>query len=763
LDAVLFCLTEQHDWRVVAVAAVVCFGGLLTSLNLYQQARLSRGMLLWGALTAAPVVGGLAIWATHFIAMQGFRPGVETSYALLPTLGSLTLVVGGSAGAMLIGVLGRGRPGWGYLSATVGASGTAAMHYLGMSGLRLDGARISWSPGLVVASLLASWAVSLGCAVVPGRGHRAVLMQAALGSVSVVLVHFLGMSAVTITPAVTGAWNQPLLPDTVLLSALAAIVALLAVSAAMLTTVGWWSRSSALRQIREAIDAMPDGLGFYDANDRLVLWNARYAEVNRELGEVLMPGMSFEDIVQVGLDAGIYSDAAGREAAFLRERLAQRTQLSHTSEQRVIGDRWLRIHDRRTESGSLVTVVNDITDQKLDAQALVEARDAAEEANRAKSQFLANMSHEIRTPLNGIIGLAQALGRTDLADNQREMLDLIQSSGQTLQTLLSDILDLARVESGRLTITEEPLDLARTVMEAGQLYAATAHDRGLGFHVEVDPDAAVWVRGDAVRLKQILTNLISNAVKFTERGFVRVTVGRATDRDDRAVLRFCVEDTGIGFSAETKERLFSRFEQADGGITRRFGGSGLGLAICRQLAELMGGSLDCESDVGAGSCFIRTVPMALTAAPVARDAAPTLEAAGSGVRVLLADDHPTNRKVVELILAGLEVELVQVENGAEAVELFRQGSFDLVLMDMQMPVMDGLTATRAIRAEEAASGRARTPLVMLTANALPEHVAASQAAGADSHLAKPFNAVDLLTLVADPFAALAPSPEAAAA
>ena len=511
------------------------------------------------------------------------------------------------------------------------------------------------------------------------------------------------------------------------------------------------SSTQALDQVQEAIEAMSDGLGVYDSSDRLVVWNAQYTEMNSEDSESLRTGMTFAEVLRMGIRKGRYTEAVGREQAWIAERLAARKSLSSSIEQRLADGRWLRVQDRRTSAGGVVTVCADITDLKRDAEALADARDTAEAANRAKSEFLANMSHEIRTPLNGVIGLAQALARTDLNASQGEMLDLIQSSGHTLQALLSDILDLARVESGRLELADQPFDLTRAVQEAAQLYTASAAEKGLQFFVDIDPDAAVWVRGDEVRLKQVLTNLVSNAVKFTATGFVSLTVTRSARADGVPLLRFIVEDTGVGFDAAARARLFRRFEQADGTITRRFGGSGLGLAICRQLAEMMDGDLDCESEPGGGSAFILTMPMREVPAPSAlpNDNPFPVSDEARRLRILVADDHPTNRKVVELILGQTGVELVQVEDGAQAVKAFRAQSFDLVLMDMQMPVMDGLTATREIRLHETILGLPPVPILMLTANALPDHVAASKAAGADRHLAKPFDALDLLSTVGE--------------
>lgn len=521
----------------------------------------------------------------------------------------------------------------------------------------------------------------------------------------------------------------------------------------------------ALRRLNESLEAMTDGLAYYDAQDRLVIWNRQYGKVNPEIEAFLTPGRSFEEILRIGVGQGTYPEAAGREEDWVAERLEARRRAEGVLEQRTSDGRWLQIKDRKSALGGTVTVVVDVTDLKQTAEDLVRARDAAEAANRAKSEFLANMSHEIRTPLNGILGVAEVLARTPLQADQREMLELIAASGVTLQQLLSDILDLARVESGRMTLTEAPFDVARAVREAGQLYAAPARAKGLQFFVDIAPEAETWVTGDMVRFKQILTNLVSNAVKFTGKGFVRLTAERGADREGAPVFRFTVEDTGVGFDASVRERLFARFEQADGSITRRFGGSGLGLAICRQLADMMGGELDCESEPGGGSAFIVSLPLALAEPPEVEDDAPVLAQAEPErrLRVLLADDHPTNRKVIELILTQAGVDLAMAENGAQAVDAFDRDEFDLVLMDMQMPVMDGLSATQAIRDLESATGKAPTPVVMLTANALPEHVEAARQAGADRHLAKPISAQALLDAVQELTARAAERAQRAAA
>jgi CheY-like chemotaxis protein/anti-sigma regulatory factor (Ser/Thr protein kinase) len=334
---------------------------------------------------------------------------------------------------------------------------------------------------------------------------------------------------------------------------------------------------------------------------------------------------------------------------------------------------------------------------------------------------------------------------------------LIASSAETLESLLSDVLDLARIESGRLELKAEDFDLVESVRSVAALFEPSARAKGLDLTVETSPAAAGLFVGDAPRIRQVLSNLVSNAVKFTAEGAVHIRL-RAQPTENCAALSLSVADTGIGFDAEAGERLFERFEQADGSITRRYGGTGLGLAISRSLAQAMGGRLAAVSRPGRGSTFTfdMTLPRsseASTGRPAPPDDA-VLPADLGQLRVLLAEDHPTNRRVVELILGAAGVPLTCVENGAEALDAWAAGGFDLILMDMQMPVMDGLTATRAIREKELSQGLTRTPIYSLTANAMPEHARASAKAGADGHLTKPLSAEALLRTVAR----AAPSP-----
>ena len=375
------------------------------------------------------------------------------------------------------------------------------------------------------------------------------------------------------------------------------------------------------------------------------------------------------------------------------------------------------------------------------SEAALIAQHRADAATQAKSEFLANMSHEIRTPLNGVIGLVDALSRTELKPEQRDMLAMVRSSGQALTGLLSDALDLARAESGALQLTHEPFDVQEAIGAATYLFESVAREKGLEFSVAFDLDRSVAI-GDALRLRQIVSNLTSNAVKFTDKGKVTVAVALRAQPDEAGQLMVSVSDTGRGFSEAVRGRLFNRFEQGDGSVTRRFGGTGLGLSIAKHLTELMGGRIDCQSLPHVGSSFSIQVPLRLpdekTHLPEPKPAA-VIEPAARKISVLLAEDHFVNQRVIQAIIGEL-VELTIVEDGQAAVDICCDRQFDVILMDTHMPVLGGHEAIAAIRAEELAHGRVRTRIVSLTADAMPQQVLASLAAGADMHVAKPITA-----------------------
>ena len=400
--------------------------------------------------------------------------------------------------------------------------------------------------------------------------------------------------------------------------------------------------------------------------------------------------------------------------------------------------------------------------QRLALQSLKDdlgrARDASEAASQAKSAFLATMSHEIRTPLNGVLGMTQAMSVDELSAPQRERLEVIRESAITLLAVLNDVLDLSKIEAGRLDLEEIEFDLGEVVRGAQQAFTALANKKGISFALDVDEGEGVY-RGDPTRVRQILYNLLSNAVKFTEHGEIRVRGWREGER-----LMLSVTDTGPGIHEAALSTLFTKFTQADPSTTRRYGGTGLGLSICRELAGLMGGDITVESRVGEGSRFTVSLPLPRVGEARSRGRVSSLPAPSlvRPLKVLAAEDNRVNQLVLKTLLLHLGVVPVMVGDGAAAIEAWEREPWDLVLMDVQMPEVDGVSATRAIRAREAESGRRRTTIVALSANAMSHQVAEYLKAGMDAHIAKPLELTSLTELITSAAEARQARPEVGA-
>ena len=374
------------------------------------------------------------------------------------------------------------------------------------------------------------------------------------------------------------------------------------------------------------------------------------------------------------------------------------------------------------------------------SQDVAQARDRAEAGDQAKSEFIANMSHEIRTPLNGVLGMAQVMEAGELSPEQRGRLQVIRDSGAALMSLLNDVLDLSKIEAGKLELSEGVFRLDELAERVSATFAGVAAAKDLQLRVSVAPDAAGPWLGDGLRLRQVLANLVSNATKFTDSGSVTLEIDRAPQG-----VRMAVRDTGIGIAADQLSGLFDKFTQADASATRRFGGTGLGLSISHRLVTIMGGTLAAESRPGEGSTFTVLLPLrpaaagAAVASPGSDAAVAPMAAPDAPLRVLAAEDNPTNQLVLRALLDSLGAELTLTGDGVEVVEAYRPGAYDVVLMDVQMPRLNGLEAARAIREHEAEQRAPRTPILALTANVMNHQVEAYLDAGMDGHIAKPLD------------------------
>jgi len=732
------CVSHQHNPWLVLMAAAVSLAASFTTLWMFVTGadRGERQGDLWRLY--AGLVGGSGIWATHFICMLAFDPGMAVSYDPVGAAISLLIALTFTSAAVFMADRIKGRlrlPVWALLFVT----GVGAMHYYGTLALRTAGV-MSWDPAYVLASVVVGAALavlSMHLLDDRGAGRRFLLASLSL-TLSVCTLHFIGMAGLRIAPDPRIVVPLGALPRTVIALWVGGLALLILLAAVCTVALAAKARTSARKLLSGAFEATPNGLAYFDANDRLVFCNEAYQRGQAALGITSEIGLTYAEILERAVRSG--GAAAGREGEWMADLLRTRRDASSTSEQQSADGRVFQIFNNHTADGGIVSSSMDITELRQQALDLTVARDAAQAADRAKSIFLANMSHELRTPMNGVMGVAALLANEPLTERQAELVSIIQASGSGLDRLLADLLDMSSLDAGAISIQSAPFHLGAAVHQVCALLAPQGAQKGLPLRVALDAGADQRVLGDESRIKQILTNLVSNAIKFTDNGEVVVSALASAEE-----VTISVTDTGIGFDPADKARLFARFEQADGSSTRRFGGSGLGLSVSKDLAERMGGRITAENRPEGGSVFALVLPLAL--APEGTDRADRAEPQQDSARALVVDDNSTNQRVLSLILKGAGIECVLADDGRQAVELWRAEGFDLVFMDIQMPVMDGVTAVRTIRALEAELGRPKTPIIMVSANAHPHDVHESQSAGADAHVAKPVSAGHLFEVI----------------
>jgi signal transduction histidine kinase/CheY-like chemotaxis protein/HPt (histidine-containing phosphotransfer) domain-containing protein len=506
------------------------------------------------------------------------------------------------------------------------------------------------------------------------------------------------------------------------------------------------------RLLRATLENMDQGLIMLDATETVQVYNHRARELLDLPESLLSRNPAFKEVRQYQLDTDEFrrSDAAFRR--WVSERGVNGTR--HTYERERPNGTFLEIRTVPLADGGAVRTYTDITARKTIEVALTEAKSLAEAARRhaervskAKSEFLASMSHEVRTPLNGILGFADLLlDHRDMTSETRSYAERIRTAGLALLTVVNDILDFSKIEAGQVDLSVQPLSLRALIDNSIAIVRAMAAKKSLEVSVSLDPDLPTWVSGDEARLRQVLLNLLNNAVKFTSKGSVAlaVRVEKSTEAGHR--IRFRVSDTGIGIPFDKQSRLFQRFSQIDGSISREFGGTGLGLAISKHLVELMGGSIGVESREGEGSIFWFTVELG-KAEP--RDGQTESRRSGAGglrsASILLVEDIEANHILARAVLESQGHRVDVAENGQEAIDAVRSKSYDLVLMDIQMPGMDGLTATRRIR--DLPGPERDLPIIAMTANVLPDQIEEFRKAGMNDHVGKPFDREQLYTVI----------------
>lgn len=499
--------------------------------------------------------------------------------------------------------------------------------------------------------------------------------------------------------------------------------------------------------VLEAVNRLPGGFVIFGPNHEILLSNDQNERDFPFTNKALREGKTYVEAAYVAVKAVVPS-LSDDDAWATAESIIGSLERGEPVELQTHLGTIMQVVEIPLSFGGWVAVGADVTALREREKELKKARKEAEAANEAKSAFLANISHEIRTPLNGILGMAQLMAASDLTPEQRDQLDTILDSGKTLMAILNDVLDLSKIEAGKFDISPIDNDLGHLLRRLEKLWAPRAVEKGLTLTLEIDPESMTFLRFDPVRVRQCVSNLVSNAIKFTDAGGITVSASVAPVEEKLFEVRIRISDTGIGMDATTLDKLFAPFTQADASTSRRYGGTGLGLSISRKLAELMGGDVSVESEKGKGSSFTLAFRAAMGQRADEAPAKSDVDKTGGvrwakGMSVLLVDDHALNRKVARLFLEPLGIAIVEAENGEEAIRWLQTRDFDLVLLDMHMPVMDGMTALRHIRQHEMQAIR-NVPVIALTADSLGPENSRYHEMGADGYVGKPIDHRELI-------------------
>jgi len=753
-------MAGSYDYRLVVVSVLIAVMASYAALDLAGRVTSARGVArtLW--LSGGATAMGMGIWAMHYVGMLAFRLPVAVEYDWPSVLLSLLAAIFASAIALFV----VSRKEMGHFRAIIGSifmgSGIAGMHYIGMDAMRLP-AVCHYSRVIVVVSvalamvisLIALWLTFHFREETKSGGWRKALSAVVMGA-AVPVMHYTGMSAASFTPAMSGHGELSHALSISSLGMLGIIVVTFMVLGLTVLTSLVDRRFSAQavelesseKRYRQILETSFDAFVGMDSLGRITDWNVQAenifgwpsAEVMGEtLPETIIPARhreAYQEEVRQLL-------ALGQGSA-----LHKRFEIGASCRDgREIPAEITISAIRPDRSHQFAAFVRDLSERKRFERDLREAKEAAEVANQAKSTFLATMSHEIRTPMNGIMGMTELVLDTELTSEQREHLGLVKFSAESLLGIINDILDFSKVEAGKLELESIPFELRESLGETMKTLGIRAHEKGLELVFDVRPEVPEVLLGDPGRIRQILINLVGNAIKFTERGEIVVSVDEQSEESDVARLHFAVRDTGVGVPAEKQGKIFEAFSQADGTMARKYGGTGLGLTICSRLAELMEGRVWMESEPGQGSTFHFVICVGVAGPPAARST-PAERSQLRDVEVLIADDNFTNRRVLEGMLLRWGMRPTTVESGPAALLALRDAqatgrAFRLILLDGQMPEMDGFALADIIHKDASLAG---IMLMMLTSAGCAGDGGRCREAGISAYLTKPISQRELL-------------------
>ncbi len=764
---------------LVVLSYIVASLAAFTALDFAGRMVESRGD---SAKTFSWLVGGASamgagIWCMHFVAMLAFRLPIPVQYDLPTTLLSMAFAIVISGFAMLVVSHHALTPARLVVGGIIMGLGICAMHYTGMIAMRMD-AQVYYRPGwfllsianAIVCSTIALWLVSfLGGTMKRVRARHNVLAALMMG-VAICGMHYTGMRAMVCVA--TGSYRSAVAEiDPTLLGTMIGSVTIAIMGAAL--AVSLWTLSRRLERqnllltgeiaerkraqenldranlfLDSIVENIPHMVFVKDAE------SLRFVRFNRA-GEELV-GYSRNDLIGKNDYDFFPKEEADFFAARDRESLAQVTLTDIAEEPIETKDRGTRllhtkkipIYDPQGKPQYLLGISQDITERKRGEQELIAAKEAAEAANHAKSEFLARMSHEIRTPMNGVLGMTEMLLGTELSGAQRRYAEIVQRSGQALLKVINDILDFSKIEAGKFALDHIEFKLREIVDEMLRMFAERAQSRGLEIAYQVAHDVPDDLIGDPWRLRQILTNLIGNAVKFTETGEIVIRVRITEDRGDAVLQRFEVTDSGIGIPPEAQARIFEAFSQADGSTSRKYGGTGLGLAISRELAVMFGGEIGIESAPGRGSTFWFTANLEKNRAVRRQSVAPGEPARDlKGRRCLIVDDNASSREILRQQLALLGIQADTAASGSEALNLLSAAApYAFAILDLHMPGMDGLELAQRIRQT---AGSAALELVLLSSMGREVPEATARTLGVLRVLTKPISQSHLFDCIVE--------------